>query len=137
MPLFPNRDPLTGTLRAWLDDHGEKQWIAELLEHVNAELVRRLGGPHLQIGPSHFMRHGITESVGRVWRYTIEPLIEEQLFGDEAAIDSLRWEPVAKRIAPTAIAVSIPDDGPGLDTGVENGGPDQDDAPAAGEGLFG
>jgi hypothetical protein len=135
VPLFPDRDPLTGTLRAWLEDHGEKPWIAELLEHVNTELVRRLGGPHLQIGPSHFMRHGITESVGRVWRYTIEPLIEEQLFGDEAAIDSLRWEPVAKRIAPTAIAVSIPDDEPGLDTSVENEGPDQDATHAAGEGV--
>lgn len=109
VPLFPDREPLTGTLRAWLEDHGEKPWIAELLEHVNSELVRRLGGPHLQVGPSHFMRHGITESIGRVWRYTIEPLIEEQLFGDEAAIDSLRWAPVAKRIAPTAVAVSIPD----------------------------
>ena len=115
VPMFPDREPLTGTLRKWLDAHDEKAWIAELLEHVNEELVRKLGGPHLQIGPSHFMRTGISESVSRIWRYTIEPLIEEQLFGDEAAIDSLRWDQVSKRIAPTAVAVSMPADEPLMD----------------------
>lgn len=109
VPLFPDREPLTDTLKAWLVEKGEKAWIAELLEHVNSELVQRLGGPHFQIGPSHFMRKGISDSVSLVWRYTIEPLIEEQLFGDEGAIDALRWEPVAKRIAPTAVAVSLPE----------------------------
>ena len=112
VPLFPDREPLTGTLRKWLEAHDEKPWIAELLEHVNDELVRKLGGPHLQIGPSHFMRDGISDSVGRIWRYTIEPLIEEQLFGDEAAIEALRWDQVSKRIAPKAVAVSMPADEP-------------------------
>ena len=111
VPFFPDRGPLANTLRDWLAYHQEPRWIAELLDHVNAELVQRLGGPHLQIGPSHFMRPGISRTLERVWRYTIEPLLEEQLFGHDAAIESLRFDAVRRRIGPSAVAAASEEQG--------------------------
>ena len=62
---------------------------------VNEELVETLGGPHLQIGPSHFMRPGSTRSeLGRIWKYNIEPFIEDQLFGETDADRALQWTEV-------------------------------------------
>lgn len=107
VPLFPGRPPLVDTLAAWLDDHGEEPRIAALLEHVNAQLVDRLGSGDLQIGPSHFMRPGISRgrALERVWRYSIEPLLEEQLYGDDDAIDALRWGAVKTQLAAAPPAV--------------------------------
>jgi 5-methylcytosine-specific restriction enzyme B len=105
MPFYPDRAPFDRTLRAWLSEHGEPRWIAELLDHVNAELRDRFGG-HLQIGPSHFMKRGISAKLERVWRYTIEPLLEEQLFGDPQAVAGLRFEAVRRRFGPAAVAAA-------------------------------
>ena len=65
---------------------------------VNAELIDALGGPHLQIGPSHFMRRELDETrVARIWQYNVEPFIEDQFFGDQARIDHFRYAEVRRR----------------------------------------
>jgi 5-methylcytosine-specific restriction enzyme B len=110
MPFFPDRAPFNRTLHDWLTRHDEPRWIAQLLDHVNSELVDRLGGPHIQIGPSHFMQRGIGRKLERIWRYTIEPLLEEQLFGDDRAIEDLRFDAVRKRFGPSAVAAAPEDE---------------------------
>jgi 5-methylcytosine-specific restriction protein B len=41
--------------------------VAEVVDRLNAELRERFG-PHLQVGPSHFMKKALDEAVlQRVW----------------------------------------------------------------------
>lgn len=70
---------------------------------VNAELVDELGGPHLQVGPSHFMKKGLDEvMLRRVWDYNVFPYIEDQLFGEPAKISRFTLEHVRARHAEQA-----------------------------------
>jgi 5-methylcytosine-specific restriction protein B len=98
VPIYPDTGPMEGLLGRWLSRHGEPAWVAKLVALVNDELVDVLGGPHLQIGPSHFMSRGLDEQrVERIWRYNIEPFVEDQLFGDQTRIDHFRFAAVWQR----------------------------------------
>ena len=90
VPFFPNRAPTQRLLRRWAQRNAPEQaWVAEMLDGVNGELEQALGGDHLLIGPSHFMKLGLdVEGLRRIWKYNIEPLIEDQLFGRQDAIDN-------------------------------------------------
>ena len=83
------------------------------MARVNAKLSELLGGPHLQLGHSHFMKPGISDHrTGRlemVWRYTVEPFIEEQFFDDPDRVREFRWEELSKPYVPTT---SPPDASP-------------------------
>lgn len=98
VPFFPNHGATEGLLGRWLDREGEPSWVADLFEGVNEELEEALGGTHLQLGPSHFMKHGLSKaSVRLIWEYNIEPLIEDQLFGDAEKIAKFRFGQVWDR----------------------------------------
>jgi len=89
---------MQGLLDRWLKEHNQPAWVGELLAHVNDELERELGGPHLQLGPSHFMQEGLDEAaVRRIWKYNIEPFVEDQFFGDRQKIDYFRFDAVRQR----------------------------------------
>lgn len=103
VPFFPNHGPMKGLLGRWLERQGEPAWVGELVEQVNDELVKDLGGPHLQLGPSHFMKHELDKSaLRRIWRYNIEPFIEDQFFGDADQIEKFRFENVYARFSDLA-----------------------------------
>ena len=94
----PNEDPIQGLLERWLKNHGEPAWVGELVAHVNDELEEELGGSHLLLGPSHFMKPNLDkEAVRRIWEYDIKPSIEDQFFGDREQIDKFRFDEVYKR----------------------------------------
>lgn len=98
VPVFPNRGPTEGLLERWLARHGEPAWVGEFVAQVNDELIEALGGPHLQIGPSHFMKRELDEEkVRRIWAYNIEPFIEDQFFGDPAQIERFRFDTAYRR----------------------------------------
>ncbi len=98
IPFFPNRWPMEGLLGRWLAANDEPDWIGELVAQVNDELDRELGGPHLLLGPSHFMKQGLDEeAMRRIWKYNIEPFIEDQFFGDREQIEYFRFDQVYKR----------------------------------------
>ena len=98
IPFFPNEEPIENLLADWLKSNDEPPWVADLLAMVNAELIEQLGGPHLQVGPSHFMKRGLNdEIVERIWAYNIFPFIEDQLFGEPARIDRFRFGAVMRR----------------------------------------
>jgi 5-methylcytosine-specific restriction protein B len=108
VPFFPNHGPMQGLLERWLQKHGQPSWVGELVAQVNDELERELGGPHLQLGPSHFMKPGIDEdSLRRIWEYNIEPFIEDQFFGDPAKIEYFRFAKVLDRYR-DSVAVEEP-----------------------------
>lgn len=97
IPFFPDDGEMDGLLRRWLDRAKEPTWVADLVEMVNAELVAELGGPDLQIGPSYFMKKGIEDRLPAIWRYNIEPLIQDQLFGQGGKIKEFGWDAVRAR----------------------------------------
>ena len=100
IPFFPNRPPIESLLKRWTERHHgqEAAWVWELVAQVNDELERALGGPHLLIGPSHFMKERLDmEVVRRIWEYNIEPFIEDQFFGDPAEIERFRFKNVYER----------------------------------------
>lgn len=104
VPFFPDREPTAGLLRRWCEQNeSEQTWVADLLDGVNERLRSDLGGDHMLIGPSHFMKEGLDEDgVRRIWEYNIEPLIEDQFFGRREVIDSFRFREVWKRPVPGA-----------------------------------
>lgn len=98
VPFFPNDGAMEGLLARWLEREGEPGWVADLVDMVNAELVEELGGNHLQLGPSHFMKKGLNESqVARIWEYNIYPFVEDQLFGEPQRIARFKFAEVLKR----------------------------------------
>ena len=137
VPFFPDREPTAGLLRRWCEQNEQGQiWIADLLDGVNARLRGDLGGDHMLIGPSHFMKSDLNkDGLRRIWEYNIEPLIEDQFFGRQEVIDSYRFREVWKRHGPGATASGPeartpdgPDDGdepqPAGDEGAESYGDD-------------
>lgn len=121
IPFFPESGPLEGLLGRWLEREGEPAWIGDLVSFVNTELVRELGGPHLQLGPSHFMTTGLDEAkLRRIWRYDVEPFIEDQFFGDPERVDRFRFDRVMKDFREVAGEGSDDASGPnaGLDVDV-------------------
>lgn len=101
VPFFPNHGPMEGLLDRWLEANEEDAWVGEMVALVNDELTEALGGPHLQLGASHFMKQGIssdrTGKLEMVWKYTIEPFIEEQFFDDPQQIKHFRLDQVRRR----------------------------------------
>ena len=81
VPFFPDQPPVEGLLSRWLArENPSLSWVADLLNRANGKLADR----HLAIGPSHFMRDDLDEQwVKLIWKHSILPYIEEQLFGQE------------------------------------------------------
>ena len=99
IPFFPDEGMMSGLLERWLlKNEPDSLWIAGIVAGVNAELIKDLGGPHLQLGPSHFMKPGIDRSMFEwIWRYNVMPYIEDQLFGEPGKIAKYRLGPVMER----------------------------------------
>ncbi len=117
VPFYPDEGPVADLLDRWLQHKKEPEWIGELVKAVNAELKKELEGSHLLLGPSHFMkkygasREAQKEQLRRIWKYNIEPFIEDQFFGDPAKIKTFGFDAVMKRHAPSLIGSSSnPDD---------------------------
>ena len=102
VPFFPEREPTKSLLRKWTQEHAPDQaWVVTLVSAVNRELETELGGDHLQLGPSHFMKTDLNAGgFKRVWKYNIEPFIEDQLFGKPDKIKQFRLDAVLKRHGP-------------------------------------
>jgi 5-methylcytosine-specific restriction protein B len=88
--LFPDQEPIKGLLRRYLKKwYGERMsWVADVLENANAKLDRNVA-----IGPSHFMRRDLDhETVGRIWRHSVMPTIEEHYLGQDERIAEFTLE---------------------------------------------
>lgn len=117
IPFFPNHGPMAGLLDRWLEREDEPAWVGELVAQVNDELAIELGGPHLQLGASHFMKNGIDRhALRRIWEYDIEPFIEDQFFGDPERIEKFRFDQVWERFHNLA-SESIAEDGSDAEPG--------------------
>ena len=122
VPFFPNRWPIADLLADWLERKDQPDWLGRLVNAVNDELERELGGPHLLLGPSHFMKeYGSSpdkqrQRLRRIWEYNIEPFIEDQFFGAPDQIARFRFHAVMRRNGPAAESdVDAGDDGDDLE----------------------
>lgn len=91
VPFIPDDradNPLSGLLGRWLNENDEPAWVGDLVDGVNQRLRKEMGGDHLLLGPSYFMQKGLDRnSLALIWRYRIEPLIDDLFFGDSRAKD--------------------------------------------------
>ena len=75
--------------------NSEPEWVADLVDQVNQELMTSLGMGDLALGPSYFMVQGLDEArLRRIWRYRIEPLIEDMFFGEPERSEPFRFDNV-------------------------------------------
>lgn len=106
VPFFEREEPTRSLLRKWTQKYAPDQaWVVDLVSAVNNELEKELGGEHLQLGPSYFMKTNLNDGgFKRVWRYNIEPFIEDQLFGNPDKIRHFRFDAVLDRHGPAEFA---------------------------------
>ena len=73
-------EPIKGVLRRWLQANAPgMEWVADLVDRANEKLDDR----HAAIGPSYFMKEGLTEErARRIWDHDVLPYIEERLYGE-------------------------------------------------------
>ena len=103
-------NPIAGLLRRWLKANSEPEWVADLVDQVNQELVAALGMGDLALGPSYFMVTGLDEPrLRRIWRYRIEPLIDDIFFGEAERSEPFRFDKVWQRFQ--AVGGTASDDG--------------------------
>ncbi|MBE3037479.1 MAG: AAA family ATPase [Chloroflexi bacterium] len=95
--FFPDNPPVKGLLRRWLQaKQPEMSWVADVVDRANEELGER----HLAIGPSHFMKEGLTDEwVGMIWTHAVLPYLEEQFFGQSERIESFRLDKLRQQLA--------------------------------------
>jgi len=103
--FYPDEPPIEGLLRRWFGRHAaDMEWVANVLEMANDIL----GDRNAAIGPSHFMKKGLTEAaVDRIWRHSVLPHVEERLQGErerleEFSLDRLRRAGAPSTVSPTA-----------------------------------
>ncbi len=127
IPFFPHEEPHNAVLAGWLEDNNsDALWVAGLVEHVNARLIDLLGGPHLQIGPSYFFDETLDEAkVRRIWRYSILPFIEDQLWGQTELLRTFEFDQVLKDYR--SAGGESPAEEPARVTPHDSGAPEGDD----------
>jgi 5-methylcytosine-specific restriction protein B len=83
VPFTPTEPPFDEVLRRWLGEHDLDPEPAQLLAELNAMLAAEPGvGDEFAIGPSYLMSpDGSPPRLEHVWRYAIQPLLEERFFG--------------------------------------------------------
>ena len=98
VPFFPDDGPAGGLLERWLNANDEPEGVGVLVNMVNRDLAEELGGSHLLLGASHFMKPGLDrDRLRKIWTYNIQPFIEDQFFGDSAQIRRFRFDAVLDR----------------------------------------
>ena len=77
------RDPIKGLLRRWLEaNESGMVEVADVVDQAN-ELLNKLKDRNAAVGPSYFMKKGLTEArARRIWEHDVIPYIEERLYGE-------------------------------------------------------
>ena len=94
--FFPNKPPIAGLLRRWLERENQDTLAADLVDAANKKLERDMG-----VGPSYIMRAGQTldeDRVRRIWRRAVIPYIEEQFFGDEDKLAEFAFDRLKRQL---------------------------------------
>ncbi len=106
VPFFPDEPPVEGLLRRWLARHApELSWLADAVDRAN-ELLR---DRHTAIGPSYFLRPGLTEEwVELIWEHAVLPYVAEQLYGEEERLREFTLDRLRHPAATRTRAARVP-----------------------------
>ena len=89
--FFPDTPPVKGLLRRWLKKHNPRLlWVADMVDLAN----EKMGGRHMGIGPSYFMRANSLldeDWVRFIWDRSVVPYIEEQFLDDEDTLKEFSY----------------------------------------------
>lgn len=98
------RSPISRVLRNWVEREHQLATLPDIVDKVNNQLRKALGGDHLLLGPSYFMKVGIDEAeLRRIWEFQIEPLIEDLFFGEPERIKPFRFDQVWRELGQPAV----------------------------------
>ncbi|MCY3913241.1 MAG: AAA family ATPase [Chloroflexi bacterium] len=91
VPFFPDEPPVEGLLRRWLlEKKPTMLWVADVVDAAN-KILDDLEMRDMAIGPSYFMNDKLDEEwAERIWRHSILPYVEEQLFGQTERIGEFK-----------------------------------------------
>jgi hypothetical protein len=75
----------------WLEQHdGNLPYLAELYRRLAKDAI---DDPNFAIGPSYLMKPDLTEGrLERIWRYSIEPYLEEYYVDQPEKVEPWRWD---------------------------------------------
>jgi MoxR-like ATPase len=109
VPFFPDQEPIQDTLRNYLRRHyaADLDWLADVVALANSQLAQR----HLAVGPSYFMRPDLgPDEIELIWKHTVIPYIEEQLFGQEQELERYGLDALKKQLSSQNASASTDDD---------------------------
>ena len=112
-------EPVKGLLRRWLARHApDMGWVADIVDRAND----RLNDRHAAVGPSHFMKPGLTEErARRIWEHDVLPYIEERLYGQHERIGDFDFDTLRGKARSGVDSDSAPEQQSDGETGDENG----------------
>jgi 5-methylcytosine-specific restriction protein B len=78
--LDPTTEPCSQILPKWLKSNNLPTVAGDLLENLNDALAN----DEFSVGPAYFMKdkNHSRENLGLIWKYSIEPLLEEYFYGE-------------------------------------------------------
>jgi 5-methylcytosine-specific restriction protein B len=99
---------LTGILKRWCQANGQPTAVADLLERINAQMVRRGLNPTLAFGPSYFIRDNIADPavLDRVWRRELQPMLREHHYDTQDQIAT--WYPFSNWLTELGLVPAPP-----------------------------
>ena len=118
IPFFPDRPPIAGLLRRWLQrHHPEMIWVADIVDAANQRLADRNGA----IGPSFFLVSGLDETrLGLIWKHEIMPYLEDHFFDDPDRLVDFRLDRLRATLSSTATPEQPLAGGAGVDATLSN-----------------
>ena len=76
--------------------------LVRVLQRINAAL----GDPQRLLGTSYFLRPFGPDQLGSVWRYEVEPALEELFWDEPQRVEEFRWEQVRGELTRSSEAVT-------------------------------
>ena len=91
IPLLPNYEALRHFHR---DTEFEVDGLVRTLNQINS-LVEN---PRYLVGITYFLRKDLSQHIEEIWRFEVEPCIEEAFYDDMEKVESFRWSKMRRRL---------------------------------------
>jgi 5-methylcytosine-specific restriction protein B len=91
LPLRPEYEVLR---RYQADRSRNASSLIGLLQRVN----QLIGDPHYEIGISYFMVENLPAEMESIWRYEIEPYLEEFFADEPTKVEDIRWPKISSQL---------------------------------------
>ncbi len=113
-------EALRGVLRTWCAERKVPVALADLHDRLNQTMSANGLDPALEFGPTYFMRPELADqrALTRLWRRELRPMLREHHYGDNAALDTYRFDDWCREYG------LLPPDGPAPDVAADDDAPE-------------